>query len=119
MSFAQLVVILIFAVPIIAVLSDGIHKSFNRRCEHRERMAELKAEANLRGIKIPGIEDLRQEMITLRDTTTQYDLSIEQTLKDLQKRLEYLENRVSNMESSQMVGQYTTQSPQETNKINL
>jgi chromosome segregation and condensation protein ScpB len=40
-----------------------------------------------------GLEELRQEMIKLRDTTTQYDMSVEKTLSDLRQRMAHMESR--------------------------
>lgn len=38
-------------------------------------------------------EALREEVARLRDTSTQYDISIQHTLEDLQRRVEHLETR--------------------------
>jgi TolA-binding protein len=39
------------------------------------------------------IDAVRQEVARLRDTSTQYDISIQHTLEDMQQRLERLESR--------------------------
>jgi hypothetical protein len=40
-----------------------------------------------------GLEELRAEVLKLRDTSTQYDMSLERTLTELRQRIEHIESR--------------------------
>jgi 23S rRNA maturation-related 3'-5' exoribonuclease YhaM len=61
---------------------------------HRRKMAELKIKEH----KVAAedvraeIESLRQEMKNLRDVTTQYDLSFDTTLQQVERRVSQLES---------------------------
>jgi hypothetical protein len=41
-----------------------------------------------------GLNALREEVMKLRDTTTQYDMSVERALAEIRNRLDHVENRV-------------------------
>jgi hypothetical protein len=45
--------------------------------------------------------ELRKMVENLRETTTQYDLALDQTLQRIERRLEDLENRVAQLEQQQ------------------
>jgi septal ring factor EnvC (AmiA/AmiB activator) len=45
--------------------------------------------------------ELRKMLEDLRETTTQYDLALDQTLQRIERRLEDLENRVAQLEQQQ------------------
>jgi TolA-binding protein len=63
--------------------------------KHKERLAVLRASGaqemseDIRGELLA----LRGEISRLRDTSTQFDMSIDHTLKDLQARVETIESR--------------------------
>jgi hypothetical protein len=62
--------------------------------KHQERKMEMRM---MRGESIDGrtpeVERLRQELLRLRDTSTQFDVSIDHTLQDLKDRLAAMEAR--------------------------
>jgi hypothetical protein len=45
--------------------------------------------------------ELRKMLEELRETTTQYDLALDQTLQRIERKLEDLENRVAQLEQQQ------------------
>ncbi len=45
--------------------------------------------------------ELRKMVENLRETTTQYDLALDQTLQRIERKLEDLENRVAQLEQQQ------------------
>jgi septal ring factor EnvC (AmiA/AmiB activator) len=45
--------------------------------------------------------ELRKMLEELRETTTQYDLALDQTLQRIERRLDDLENRVAQLEQQQ------------------
>ncbi len=45
--------------------------------------------------------ELRKMLEDLRETTTQYDLALDQTLQRIERKLEDLENRVAQLEQQQ------------------
>jgi septal ring factor EnvC (AmiA/AmiB activator) len=45
--------------------------------------------------------DLRKMLEELRETTTQYDLALDQTLQRIERKLEDLESRVAQLEQQQ------------------
>jgi hypothetical protein len=59
---------------------------------HKERMAALmQPRSDMRSSA--EIESLKQEIASLRDTTTQYDMSVEHRLTEIQHRLDNIEGR--------------------------
>ena len=83
-------VVMIFSVPIIAIMSS-----------HRKEMLEMQMQNG--GVNDTALraelERLREEVKNLRDTTTQYDMSIDHTLQTLGNRVTALE--VNNREANQ------------------
>lgn len=63
---------------------------------HEERKMKLRSQgsntAEVDALR-SEIEGLRAEVARLRDTSTQYDISIQHTLEDMQQRLERAEGR--------------------------
>jgi hypothetical protein len=61
---------------------------------HRQEMERLKQSRSVGASNVDSsvIDQLRQEIMQLRDTTTQYDMSVEKTLQDIKQRLAYLES---------------------------
>lgn len=61
--------------------------------KHRKEMAQLELERRRASNQevIQQIEALRQEIAELRQTTTQYDLSLQANLENLQERVRALE----------------------------
>ncbi len=88
-------VVMIFMVPIMAIVTS-----------HRKEILEMQLlngqnEGNLRA----EVERLREELRALRDTTTQYDMSIDHTLQTLDSRVTSLEltNRAAKTEAQQVI----------------
>jgi hypothetical protein len=80
-----LIVLIVFSVPLSAIWTEHLRKVKKMELESRSRMNdEVLAE----------IAALHQELQSLRDTTTQYDLSFDTALQNLERRVQVLEQRV-------------------------
>src|SRR5436190_883648 len=88
---ALVAVMLIFGIPFFAIGT-----------EHRRRMMELQLKLRNQGDESvkASIEALRDEVRSLRDTTTQYDVSFDSVLQRMEQRVERLERRVSEPEAN-------------------
>jgi hypothetical protein len=88
-------VLVLPALAIVGGITAGVVKMI---LQHVEKKAVIKtqsagtADDSLRD----DFEALRQEVARLRDTSTQYDISIQHTLDDLQYRVSTLESRKRN-----------------------
>lgn len=62
---------------------------------HRRKMEELRLQRNVSVAQETktAIEELRREMLALKDTTTQYDMSFDVALQRLESRVGHLEQR--------------------------
>lgn len=95
MSFVFHIVMVVMAVPIVAIvmgIGAGIIKMI---LKHQERKAEIR-DQSLRGGNNSlraEIEALREELSRLRDTATQFDISIQHTLEELHTRVATLESQ--------------------------
>jgi hypothetical protein len=82
-------------IPIIAILGifgiplSAIWTSHRRQVLEMQLRLQNQGDANVRA----AIDDLRQEVKALRDTTMQYDLSFDSALQRMERRVEALENR--------------------------
>lgn len=74
----------VFGIPILAI---WLH--------HRRAMLELRirAQGNLTDEVRAEFARVRQEIQALRDTTTRFDMSVEETMHQIQRRLEALEQK--------------------------
>ncbi|CCW34831.1 hypothetical protein CTKA_00151 [Chthonomonas calidirosea] len=98
-----LIVLIIFAVPLSAIWTEHLRQVRQMELETRGRMNdEVLAE----------IAALRQELQSLRDTTTQYDLSFDTALQTLERRMQTLERRVQTLEQRIVRPLQETESPQ-------
>jgi exonuclease VII small subunit len=73
----------VFGIPISAIWTA-----------HKRQMLELQIrlkQMNSPQVNDASVEALRQELRSLRDTTTQYDLSFDTALQRLERRVEQLE----------------------------
>ncbi|HLV80188.1 MAG TPA: hypothetical protein VKT32_07885 [Chthonomonadaceae bacterium] len=81
--------IVVFSIPLSAIWTS-----------HRRKMLEmqlrLRNEGDI-GVRA-AVDALREEVRALRDTTTQYDLSFDTALQRMERRVEGLERRVSEMD---------------------
>ena len=88
---ALVVVIGIFGTPVIAVLAS-----------HFRQMAEIKSRSPQGNpTVIADLEEIKQQMAALRDTTTRYDMSFDTALQRLESRMSNMEERLTNAEHSQ------------------
>ncbi|HZP80453.1 MAG TPA: hypothetical protein VFB21_02330 [Chthonomonadaceae bacterium] len=82
-------------IPIIAIIGifgiplSAIWTSHRRQVLEMQLRLQNQGDANVRA----AIDDLRQEIKSLRDTTMQYDLSFDSALQRMERRVEALENR--------------------------
>jgi hypothetical protein len=74
----------VFSIPIVAIWTA-----------HQRKMLEMKQQMMGRSDSnvTAAIEELRQELRQLRDTTLQYDLSFDSALQRMESRVETLERR--------------------------
>lgn len=84
-------VLLIFGTPIIAILSTHHRKLVEIKARMKARLdQEVKAE----------IQALRQEIMELRDTTSQYDIGFDNSLKQLETQVQQMDQRVRRLENT-------------------
>jgi hypothetical protein len=82
-------------IPIIAIIGifgiplSAIWTSHRRQMLEMQLQMRNQGDTNVRA----AIDDLRQEVKALRDTTMQYDLSFDSALQRMEHRVEALENR--------------------------
>jgi len=64
--------------------------------KHRKEMLQMELERRRLSNQeiVAQIEALRQELAQLRDTSTQYDMSLQMTLETLQERVRMLEQHL-------------------------
>jgi hypothetical protein len=93
---------LIFLVPIIAIVFGVGGETVKQWLRSRERQLELRLqmaqEQNNKAGKADGsvmaeVAALRAELASLRDTSTQYDISIEHTMQRIEQRVGRLETK--------------------------
>jgi predicted RNase H-like nuclease (RuvC/YqgF family) len=73
---------------------SSLRKITKDKQEHELKLTQMKVQNNLNQPDTPtsDIEALRHEMAELRKTTSEYDLSIQHLLENLEKRMSYLES---------------------------
>jgi hypothetical protein len=104
---------LVFLVPIVAIVSGIGASVIKRYLAFKERELEMRLRHSNGGDAdiTRQLQELRQEIAHLRDTTTSYDLSIDHQLQQLERRMQYMENKnidvaaASNAETVQQLGQ--------------
>ena len=75
-------IFMVFGIPMLVIITS-----------HRRKMLEMKLKSMDRGddsVRI-AVEQLRSEVRSLRDTSTQYDLSFDNALQRIERRVETLE----------------------------
>jgi hypothetical protein len=90
MDEGMLAILLIFGLPIIAILTS-----------HRRKVLEIRHAAGHDGTIRAAVDGLRGELGELRDTTTRFDLSFDSALQRLESRIEHIEQRLQQVESRQ------------------
>ena len=75
--------IMVFGVPMVAIITS-----------HKRKMLEMKLRASNTGDESlrMAVESLRAEVRSLRDTSTQYDVSFDNAMQRLERRVDSLEN---------------------------
>jgi hypothetical protein len=88
---------LIFGIPIVKIWTDHQRKVLEMKLRlHNQGDSGVRAE----------LEALRQELHSLRDTSTQYDLSFDTALQRMEHRVEAIERRgqVAQSETMMQIG---------------
>jgi len=73
---------------------------------HKRKMMELQIKLRGQGDTVDSrteIEALRQEIRSLRDTTTQYDISFDTALQRMESRMEGVERQVKAIQSDEVL----------------
>ncbi len=83
--FALSIPILLLTIPIVALVT-------------RYHLERLKIQSQN---EAGSVAQLRKSLEELRDTATQYDLALDQTLQRIERRLDELENRIAQLEQTQ------------------
>ena len=91
--FSEVVWILI---PIVGIAFGSLVVIVQMAIKHNETLARIKQSkvAGVQSVDSDALESLRTEIMKLRDTTTQYDISVERTLTDLRQRMAHMESRL-------------------------
>ena len=78
-----LAILMVFGVPMVAIITS-----------HKRKMLEMKLRATNTGDESlrMAVESLRAEVRSLRDTSTQYDMSFDNALQRMERRVDSLEN---------------------------
>jgi len=94
--FAELMAIMcVFSIPMLAIWTH-----------HKRKMLELQLKLRGLGSNVDvksEIEALRQEIRSLRDTTTQYDISFDSALQRMESRVEGVERQVRSIQSEEVL----------------
>jgi TolA-binding protein len=101
---------LLVVIPITAIVGGLISEGVKTWTRHREEMARIRASATsgLGETAQSQFELLRNELMALRDTTTQYDMSVEKSLEEIRHRLTTLESRSGHMHKPQVAPETAT-----------
>ena len=94
-TFVIQFILVIALVPVVAILGAFTAGIIKIVLGHKERRAKIRDEATIRvnSSLRDEVEALRRELAQLRDTATQYDVSIQHTLEELQQRMSRMEAR--------------------------
>ena len=84
-----LAVLLLFGIPITAIVTSHFRKMAELKMQHGQR-----ADENVLG----AIRELKEQFNELRDTTTKYDMSFDAALQRIENRVNHLEGRVGRVE---------------------
>jgi hypothetical protein len=81
-------ILVVFSIPLLAIWTS-----------HRRKMLEMQLQLRNQGDNgvRAELEALRHEMHSLRDTSTQYDLSFDTALQRMEHRVENVERRVQSI----------------------
>jgi hypothetical protein len=92
MDEGMVAILLIFGLPIIAVITS-----------HHRKLMEMKLRmgADRHSTSSQDLQDLKRAIDELRDTTTRYDISFDAALQRIESRVGHLEGRVNTIEQSE------------------
>jgi len=90
MHEGMLAILLIFGLPIIAILTS-----------HRRKVLEIRQSGVHNDSIRSTVDSLREELSELRDTATRFDMSFDTALQRLESRIERIEQRLQQVESRQ------------------
>ncbi len=91
MNEGMLAILLIFGIPVLAILTA-----------HHRKVLEIKHRSRQDAGEQRAIEELRAEIASLRDTTTRFDLSFDTALQNLESRVAHLEARLRQAASEEV-----------------
>lgn len=86
-------IILVFSIPIIAIITHHRRKMMELQLQQRQPASDMMLHNE--------INALRSELNSLKDTTTQYDLSFDTALQRMEQRVEGVERQVRAVQSEQ------------------
>jgi len=91
MDPGNLAILLIFGLPIIAVVTS-----------HQRKLMEMKLKLGAQSQSAPSheVQELKRAIDELRDTTTRYDISFDAALQRIESRVGHLEGRVNAIEKA-------------------
>ncbi|HEY3333104.1 MAG TPA: hypothetical protein VGK19_23930 [Capsulimonadaceae bacterium] len=81
-------------IPIIAIIMGVGSQMLKRILEHQRAMEEIKQRQGGGDGLRADIEALRHEVARLRETSTQYDLSLQNVLETVDQRVTHIETRL-------------------------
>jgi len=84
-------------IPVIAVIALAVIRIVKLVMQTDVRKLELRAQIQQQPGSIAGsgeVAALREELARLRDTSTQYDVSLQHALERIEQRLDHVERRV-------------------------
>jgi hypothetical protein len=84
---------IIFLIPIVAIAFGCTVVIVKCISNHFIELARIR-QSKVVSVDNAGLEALRNEVMKLRDTTTQYDMSVERTLSEIKNRLAHVESQV-------------------------
>ena len=93
------IVIAILMIPISAIvlgIASGTIKTVVKSRDRRYQM-RLEAQQAVVGLSDKGIQDLRDEIARLRDTTTEHAMSMQHAMDRMEQRVAYLERKTCEM----------------------
>jgi hypothetical protein len=86
---AVAIVFVVIGVPVLSVFAGNAYKSW---LMHQERKLQFKTPQKDKALDEPTVVQLRNEIMQVRQVANEYDLSIQHTLDQIQRRLDFLES---------------------------
>jgi TolA-binding protein len=103
--------VLALFIPIIAIVMGIGSAMLKMWTRHEQEMARIRAS---QGVEMnqtiqKQFDDMRNEIFQLRDTTTKYDLSVEQSMQELGRRITAVEGKEPSASAFERVDDKTTE----------